>query len=425
MKKNKWIWISIFILIPWISKGQLYDISCDEYTFINPDTNNLEINESPSMSHFFSKLDSLVLFGDRKLNIFHIGDSHIQADFFSHRLRDNFQNIARGQNGGRGFIFPYQMAETNNPLNYNVSWTGKWDNCKIVDRNTKCSTGLGGISIITKDSVASFSVFMSSDNQHDYFFNQVRLFHNYDTSQWKVYPSDTSQRYSQRFFPEYGYTLFHFTELKDSIRFNITMSDSISVVVPYQLLGLSLDNSDPGIVYHSSGVNGANIQDWLKSQYLQKHLSAINPDLIIISLGTNDSYSRTFNQQEFKYNYRRLVEKMKNAAPDAAFILTAPGDNYLYRRYLNRNISKAVNIIREIAQDQQLAFWNFYSVMGKMNSIKYWHNAGLTAHDFLHFNQKGYSLQGNLLFHAIMKAYHDHIHKPKQPKPKAKAKINK
>lgn len=422
---TKWICISLIVLGPLIIKGQIYEKSYEKYAFINIDTNQLEVNESPSMSQFFYKLDSLVLFGDRKLNIFHIGDSHIQADFFSNRLRNNFQDIARGQNGGRGFIFPYRMAETNNPLNYKVSWTGKWHYCKNVDRDTNCSAGLGGFNVYTKDSTASFSVFMSSDNHHDYYFNKIRLFHKYDTAQWNIAPADTSLHYHQKYIPEYGYTLFKFKKIIDSIKFRITLKDSLQQPSSYQLMGLSLDNSDPGIVYHSSGVNGADVQAWLKCQLFQKHLSAINPDLIIISLGTNDTYSRKFNQQRFKYNYRKLVEKMKNAAPDAAFILTAPGDNYLYRRYLNRNISKAVSIIQEIAQDQQLAFWNFYSVMGEMNSIKYWHNAGLTARDFLHFNQKGYSLQGNLLFYAIMKAYHDHIFDQNQLNQNTKAKINK
>lgn len=392
-------------LFPVLTNAQVFPDVAKDYPFVNEDTNHLELNQSESMDRFFTKMDSLVRYGNSRLNVFHLGDSHIQADFVSHRMRDHMQNIGIGQNGGRGFVFPYRMAKTNNPLNYKVDYTGRWKNCRNVQRDTSCALGLGGVSVFTRDSAVTFSIWMPERNQHKYMFDQVRVFHEIDTSQWMLVPADTNLSFIVDDVPEYGYTRYIFNELMDSISFKLLKKDTLAAEEDYVLHGLSLDNQEPGIVYHSAGVNGAEVRSWLRCELLQKHLSAIQPDLIIISLGTNDAYMKRFNPQAFKYNYRELIERLRAAAPQAAFLLMAPGDNYRYRRYLNRNNARATTVIREIAINQNFAFWNFYEVMGELNSISYWYRAGLTARDRLHFNQRGYYLQADLFFNAFMQAW--------------------
>ncbi|MGZ5243917.1 MAG: hypothetical protein ACXWW0_08480, partial [Bacteroidia bacterium] len=89
-----------------------------KYSFIKYDENELFMPEEARINTFFGKLAHLVSVGDKQINIVHIGDSHIQADFFSNRMRQMFQSYFIGGNGGRGFVFPYTMARTNNPSNY-------------------------------------------------------------------------------------------------------------------------------------------------------------------------------------------------------------------------------------------------------------------------------------------------------------------
>lgn len=407
-----WGWILLCCLPAWVNAQ--FSPETGSYPFINRDTNQIQLNSSSRMETFFGKLDSLVLYGDSKINILHIGDSHIQADFFSHHLRDQLQSMALGVNGGRGFLFPYKIAKTNNPLNYRVSYSGHWKSCKNVDRDTNCSLGLSGMSVFTTDSGATFGLWFPERNQHEYLFDRVRVFHHADTSLWQIIPADSNLAYRKTHHPEYGYTRFIFPELRDSVGFKVIHRNSEAVKGKFNLFGLSFDNGEPGIVYHSVGVNGAEIRSFLKCDLLQQHLTALEPDLIVVSLGTNDAYMRKFNSQRFKYNYRQFLDRLKVAAPGAAFLLTAPGDNYRYRRYLNRNNSKAVKIIDKLAKNQHMTFWNFYQVMGKLNSISRWYRAGLTARDRLHFNRKGYYLQAKLLFSALMKAYGNHIeHKNK------------
>ena len=57
-----------------------------------------------------------------KINIVHIGDSHIQADLFYQQKFWNLFQQSYG-NAGFGFTFPYSVAKTNNsaPIRYSAS----------------------------------------------------------------------------------------------------------------------------------------------------------------------------------------------------------------------------------------------------------------------------------------------------------------
>ena len=97
------------------------------YNCINYDANKLILKgDSNKLHYFFAKLDSLALLGDQKINIVHIGGSHIQAGVFPNRMRTNFSNIMPGFGSERGAIFPYSAARTNNPKNFEVHYSGEW-----------------------------------------------------------------------------------------------------------------------------------------------------------------------------------------------------------------------------------------------------------------------------------------------------------
>ena len=78
-------------------------------------------DSSDSFRTFFGKLDSLYEGHRKNIQIFHIGGSHIQADFYSNKVREYLRNITLYTHSSRGLIFPYRLAGTNNPLNYNIT----------------------------------------------------------------------------------------------------------------------------------------------------------------------------------------------------------------------------------------------------------------------------------------------------------------
>ena len=116
-----------FLILPLSLYGQHYPHDVPDYDFIDYDQNQITFfNDSSNFQSFYSKLDSLLFFGDRKLNIVHIGGSHIQADMWSDRVRQRLYDFIPNNNGGRGLLFPYRLAKTNNPYYYKIEYTGEW-----------------------------------------------------------------------------------------------------------------------------------------------------------------------------------------------------------------------------------------------------------------------------------------------------------
>ena len=56
----------------------------------------------------------------------HIGDSHIQADWWTGYLRIRLQELFGS--AGRGLVFPYQLAGTNSPTDIRSGSNQIWEN---------------------------------------------------------------------------------------------------------------------------------------------------------------------------------------------------------------------------------------------------------------------------------------------------------
>ena len=74
--------------------------------------------------------------------------------------------------------------------------------------------------------------------------------------------------------------------------------------------GFSLSNGKPGILYHSIGVNGAMYVHYTDSNYV-KQLALLHPQLLIISLGTNETFGRRYSNLEFEHQIKHFLSMVK------------------------------------------------------------------------------------------------------------------
>jgi lysophospholipase L1-like esterase len=388
-------------------KSQIFPIENYEFDFINYENNKLLFyKDSSNFIKLYKLLNNLILKGEGQINIVHIGDSHIQADYFSGHLRYLFQNYFEN-NGGRGLVFPYKIARTNSPYNYSCNYTGKWTSCRNVQLNKSCELGLTGISVSTSDRSAIVKIIPDGNNFLKYDFIRLKIFFNNDSCNYNIIPESCTESYKVMNNPELGYSEFRFKNYFDTLDLKFERRDSISKAL--SLYGISLETDDPGIIYHSAGINGAEVSSFLRCRLFYKHLKVLNPQMVIISLGTNDSYSKKFDALSFYNNLENFLSKISEQIPEAAVILTVPSDNYRKRKYKNPNIALARNEIIKIAAKYNCAVWDLYDIMGGYNSIIKWQKSGLTLTDRLHFSIKGYYLQGDLLFDAFLKSYYNFI----------------
>jgi lysophospholipase L1-like esterase len=186
------------------------------------------------------------------------------------------------------------------------------------------------------------------------------------------------------------------------VRLHISVPDTITRRLA--LYGIELMNTRPGIIYHSVGSNGITYEAFVKSINYLPMLKQLQPDCIIISLGTNDSYKRSVDTMVLKKRIITVIDEIKKELPGTCIMLTTPGDHLLEKTEPNPNLIKTHDAVLKAAIEEKCVFWDFFEVMGGLYSSKRWDKEGLMYKDLLHFNKEGYKLQGDLFYEALAKA---------------------
>jgi lysophospholipase L1-like esterase len=152
---------------------------------------------------------------------------------------------------------------------------------------------------------------------------------------------------------------------------------------------------------------GTKYSDYAELAELDQQLISAKPDLVIISLGTNDAFSGS-SRTKFYDKVHHLVTKIKMLSPASVLLLTTPADalkkNKITGRYESlTDLQYVVSVIVQYANEHHLAYWNLHQVMGGNYSINTWVIKKLASPDRIHFTQKGYTLMGEWLFEAFKK----------------------
>jgi|WetSurSiteA1Bulk_404760.scaffolds.fasta_scaffold00883_2 lysophospholipase L1-like esterase len=379
-----------------------------EYTFIQYNANRFElVRENPWFGCLFSKFDSLIKTGNNQIRIVHLGGSHIQADVYTHRIRQELQTFYPGVLGSRGFLFPYTIAHTNSPSNLSISYSGDWQTCKNTQSEPAFTLGLSGITAALISSTGSLKIVASFDTLRHYDFNRIRIFCN--VAENGIIPEFNACKKANRpiVHREAGFIQYDFSGYADTLSILIQQGDSTKK--PFELYGISIENDDPGVVYNAIGVNGAKLESYLRCSLFVEQLKALEPDWVIVSIGTNDGNTREFDPEAYRNEYLKLLDSIRLAAPAAAILLTVPNDSYLFKRYINPNTARMREVIFDIALSNSCGVWDFYDIMGGLNSAKAWYDQGLMTRDHIHFSKPGYLLKGDLFYGAFLKSWDDHL----------------
>src|SRR5688572_1645422 len=242
------------------------------YSFVRYSENKIFQPDSLALSFFYHALDSLQAGTRKKVNVIHIGDSHIQADIFSGRVRSLLQDSAVFGNGGRGLIFPYTLAKTNNPWNYKVTSTGLWTGCRNIQYKQICDWGLAGITAETIDSSATFSV-KNHSVSGNYPVNHVRVFYPVaEAGQFLPQLKINDSTYFPVRIDSSGFAQFELPFEVSEVTISLTRTTKTQY--HFTLQGLSLENNRPGLQYSSLGVNGAEVISFLRNPALEANLKA-------------------------------------------------------------------------------------------------------------------------------------------------------
>lgn len=379
------------------------------YLYIQNDSCFLEYNEKKTnIEKFYSKLEKLNFTGEGQISVLHLGGSHIQAGIWSWEMRRNFETMMPGMEGAPGIVFPFSIAKTNHTFFYRSKTEGKWGFAKITDKVPATNLGLVGITAYTKDTAASISIFFNQvAHIENHKFDKISIFHNVEDTTWNIFISPDQYLDTSFINFESGATEFYFTKKLDTLSFKVSQKDSCTST--FYFYGAYLGNSEPGINYTGIGINGAATHSYLKEDLFEKHLTVVNPDLVILSIGVNDASGPIFNEEVYVANYKKIIDKILSVNPDCAIILTTNNDFYYYRGGANPHADAVYSGMKRVAESYGGLVWNMYRVMGGYRSINMWRSDSLANKDRIHFTRVGYTIIADLLFDAILKDYTEYL----------------
>ena len=376
-----------------------------EFANFEADTFAFDLQNSRLLP-FFQKFDEVVNTGEGNVNILHLGSSHVQAGTLSHTIRRNLLLSYPHLTARRGMIFPYSAAnKCNNPADYKVKRSCEFQLIRNVYQEHPTPLGATGIAVYVQGQPAEIKITL---NDEDLEFCTNRIIVLGESNDGKVVPwirVDTTYYYPVIKDPELRRFVF---DVKD-------FTDSFIVVMPcdssqrFTLTGVFLDNDNPGLTFHSIGVNGADLDDYLRCPYFEMDMELLQPDMVIFGIGINDANSDNFDSLTFKNRYLQLIQRIQKVNPECAFVFITNNDSYkkLSRRNyaVNKNNLQVREVFYRLADLTQGAVWDQFDIMGGLKSMDKWRQSGYAQTDRIHFTVKGYKLLGDLFFNAFVDAY--------------------
>lgn len=407
-----WLTIIVFLVLAGKLAGQ-NRVSVDTGGFVYPSficaADNVLRGKKEALEIFFSKLYELRRpEGGKtaKVRVVHIGDSHLQAGYLNGTVMRRFH--ADFGNAGRGLIVPLKLSETNEPIDYDIVSDIGWNAEKCLSRRPRYPVGIGGISIVPRDTVFRLEVQIPSAEAGRYRFNQVDVYHLPGAAILKPLESTVVEESS----PWPFVSRYRMTELHRTLTFEGHARQKDSCVY----YGFSLENGKRGVLYHTIGINGAQFMHYRNIDRFAEQVHSLTPDLVIFSLGTNEAFRGYFSEAFIRQEMDAVVLAIQQTNPGAVVLLTTPaecqwkvkrGNLRVYEP--NPYIEPIAETIEQYAGEHGFVYWDLFGMSGGAGSSENWISGDYLTRDRIHFGVSGYRLQGNLLYTALMKEYNNYV----------------
>ncbi len=339
--------------------------------------------ENPgALASYFASLRA----GD-PVHILQFGDSHTASDDWANALRTAVQS--KYGDGGPGFVqagHPYRGyrrfdADGSNSLGWKTQGT--------MQIRGDADQGLSGISISTNLPNQTVALTASGELLDIFYLQQpgggeVEL--TVDGEKAGVFTTDGDLGPGQS---EYSLTPGEHHLTLRTLHF-----------APVRLFGWTLDNKR-GVTVETLGINGAQenvILNW-DDRILEAELQQRNPALVILAYGTNEANSHLWTAEQYRTDLTAVIERIRHAIPAASILMIGPPDCGRLKPLLH--LSEVIDIQREVAHHQNVAFWDWRLHMGGPGIVKRWVVAGWSQPDHIHLTSEGYRMLGKMIFEQL------------------------
>lgn len=347
------------------------------------------------------------------VSVIHLGDSHVQAGHFTVPIRKSFTQ--RWGDGGIGWVAPFRLLGTNPPIHTNVrASSAGTSGIKITEKGYDRESPTGMV-LQTKESGDITYTFQCRGGQT---FDRIVIYRQRETGPFTLY-GDSLRTLAQD-------TLTRKPIVTDTLLVGHYVS-SAEVTAPASAVwyGASLERSSGGVLVHTIGYNGATYYTYGKGSFASS-VAILRPRLIILSLGTNESVSRSFSRNSFGAEVARMVQSLRASNPDCAIVLTSPLANYqrirtahkrrrgkrrrrrtVYRTTYraNTNCQLVADELQQQARELGCGYIDLFAHFGGAAGAGQLLSDGILSGDRVHLTAAGYNKVGEAIATALQANY--------------------
>lgn len=384
------------------------------------------------------------------VRIAYFGDSIIEGDLITARLRYNLQQ----QYGGKGVgLVPITSITAGFRQTIRHSFAPNFETISLMTKDGAAAPGLGGYVFIPRnyyivdkaietkvetdstaitDSLSSpepkpepkpepvktktrlyvdtapwveysaVSIPGGADN-----FQQIRLFYSNASSASTVSVSMDGRASTQhRLSAGNGVQVLNLSPASPVTKIRLTFN----ALDPIHLYGVSFDNPT-GVYVDNVSVRGYSGMYFnaIPEDKIKAFQRALDYDLIILQYGENVSNPGTTDYSFYHKGMIKTVNYLKQAMPGVPILLISAHDRSVRKGadyVTSPDIPILVTTQAKIAADTKSAFWNLLDAMGGLNSMRTWvqSNPPLASKDFTHFNRAGADKIGDQLTKVLNKS---------------------
>ena len=343
----------------------------------------------------------------RTIRILHYGDSQIESDRMTDRLRVYMQSHFGG--GGPGLV---PFATLIPSLSVSTYGTGSLvRQSPFGDSTVVRAAGNYGPMVQDYRVVGSATSTISAATHHSRDsrlrqFSQFTMLFNNRPGPLSVTFADRKGSYTdQRECPNEGVQCLSW-KLDTA-----TTSVRISVTGNADIYGVMVDDG-PGVAVDNIPMRGCSGHQFVQinRDQLAAAYSHMDIGLIILQFGGNAMPYIKGQQAVNSYclNMVKQIERIRQCCPKAKILFIGPSD---MTTTINGELQtypwlpKMVQSLQTMCNAQGVAYWSIYHAMGGYNSMMAWVGKGLGGSDYIHFTQKGVNIMGDRLAEAFDNMY--------------------
>lgn len=368
-----------------------------------------------NLYRFFEELKT-VSQENRKISIFHYGDSQIEGDRMTGYIRQRIQN----QFGGNG---PGLIPATNvyNTQTFKQTYSTNFERLTSFWGKKLASKKYGAMasaSVIRIDSAKSNRGELT-EGWIEIEASKAAFARARDFNQVKCYYTSCFKPCSVKVY-ENGKLIHEDSLIQDGLCHSIDLSFPktpgklkfvFSTTKSPVFNGFSLEG-DIGVQVVNVAMRGSSGQAISAGDatLFRKMHDDLNTELFILQFGGNsvhafrDSSAVRYYMRSFK-NQIQFIQRIR---PSAMILVIGPSDmsqlnNGVFETY--PFLSYCVNQMKKTCDETGAAFWDLYGAMGGQNSMPSWVSQGLAGKDYIHFTPKGASYASQLFYDAFIAEY--------------------